>query len=168
MKVVVAVTGSVAACRVVDLVRELIHQGVEVECAMSAAARNILNPWVLQWASGKKVITEITGAVEHVRLLGLEGEADTLLICPATSNTVSKIAHGIDDTVVTTLAATAVGSGKRVVVVPAMHQSMYDNPFVSENIEKLRKNGVVFVEPRVEDNKAKIASQGDILSALKD
>jgi len=167
VKIVVCVTGSVAAVRVPELVREFVRQGFDVECVMSASAHKIIHQYVLDWASQKKVITEITGAVEHVRLLGVEGEADVLLICPATSNTIGKIACGIDDTPVTTMAATALGCGRKVLVVPAMHVSMYDNPFVKENIEKLKKAGVVFVGPRLEENKAKIADEEDIIEAVK-
>ena len=66
MKLVVGVTGSVAAVRTPELVRELIRLGFEVECVMSDAACQIIGPAVLEWASGKPVITKLTGAVEHV------------------------------------------------------------------------------------------------------
>lgn len=161
------VTGSVAAVRVPELVRELKRRGHEVDCAMTESAHLILHPYVLEWASERKVITEITGAVEHVRLLGLEGSADVLLVCPATSNTISKIASGIDDTVVTTMAATALGSGKRVIAVPAMHQSMYDNPFVKANVDKLKEAGVAFVGPNIVENKAKIAGEEEIIKEVE-
>ncbi len=168
MKVVVGVTGSVAAVRTPELVRELRRRGFEVECVMSRSAQEILNPNVLEWATGKKVITELTGAVEHVRLLGIDGEAPVLLISPATSNTISKIASGIDDTPVTTMAATALGSGKKIIIAPAMHESMYKNPFVTKNIEMLKKAGVILVGPRLDEGKAKIASEEEIISALED
>jgi phosphopantothenoylcysteine decarboxylase/phosphopantothenate--cysteine ligase len=166
-KVVVAVCGSVAAVRVPELVRELARQGFDVECAMTDAARNIIHPNVLEWASGKPVVTEITGACQHVRLCGVKGEASVLLICPATSNTISKIACGIDDTPVTTMAATALASRTKIIIVPAMHQSMYENHFVKENIAKLRKAGVAFVEPKIEEGKAKIQGEDEIIQAVK-
>lgn len=164
---VVGVSGSVAAVRTPELVRELVRQGYDVECVMSEAAHNIIHPYVLEWASQRKVIVRLTGLVEHVRLLGVGGEAAALIISPATSNTISKIACGIDDTPVTTMAATALGCGRKVIIVPAMHQSLYDNPFVSENIAKLKKAGVIFVGPRIEAGKAKIADEKDIVEAVK-
>lgn len=167
MKIVVGVSGSVAAVRVPELVRELVRQGFEVECVMSEAAHSIIHPYVLEWASQRKVIVRLTGMVEHVRLLGVKGEAAALLVCPATSNTISKIACGIDDTTVTTMAATALGSGRKVLIVPAMHQSLYDNQFVAENIAKLKKAGVIFIGPRIEDGKAKIAEEKEIVAAVK-
>lgn len=165
-KIVLGVCGSVAAVETVKLVRHLKKKGVEVECVVSESAKKIIHPNVLEWASEKPVITEITGGVEHVRLCGVNGEAKLLLICPATSNTISKIACGIDDTTVTTMAATALGAKKKIVVVPAMHKSMYDNPFVAENIAKLKKNGVVFVEPRIEEDKAKLAGYEEITNTV--
>jgi len=154
--VTIGVCGSVAAVRVPELARELRRRGVEVECVMTKSAKEIINPNVLEWASENKVIERLTGAVEHVRLCGIGGKTDLLLICPATSNTISKIACGIDDTPVTTFAATALGCGKKVAVVPAMHQSMYQNPFVRENLEKIRRAGARILEPKIEENKAKL------------
>jgi len=89
--IVLAVCGSVAATETPKLARELRRHGLDVSCVMSEAAKKIINPNVLEWASEKEVITEITGKTEHVRLCGAGGEADLLLICPATSNTISKI-----------------------------------------------------------------------------
>ncbi|MDD5111678.1 MAG: flavoprotein [Candidatus Altiarchaeota archaeon] len=165
--VVVGVCGSVAAVRVPELVRELSRRNFTVQCAMSEAAKGIIHPNVLEWASQSPVITGLSGMVEHVQLLGVGGKADLLLICPATSNTISKIACGIDDTAITTMAATALGSGKKVIIVPAMHISMYDNVFVKENIQKLKKAGVIFVGPKLEGTKAKIADETDIVKAVE-
>lgn len=164
--IVLAVCGSVAAIEAPKIARELIRNGIDVECVMTKSAGRIIHPDVLHWASGKKVITRLTGDVEHVKLCGINGIANILLICPATANTISKIANGIDDTTVTTFASTALGSGIPVVIVPAMHESIYRNPFVSENIEKLKKNGIKFIEPRFEENKAKLAEIDEIVKGV--
>ncbi|MDM7913136.1 MAG: bifunctional phosphopantothenoylcysteine decarboxylase/phosphopantothenate--cysteine ligase CoaBC, partial [Methanotrichaceae archaeon] len=79
------------------------------------------------------------------------------LIAPATANTIGKMALGIDDTPVTTFATTALGSGKPVMVVPAMHEAMYCHPAVMKNLEALQSFGVVIIDPRIEEGKAKIA-----------
>jgi len=164
--IVIGVCGSVAAVRIPELVRELKRKGFDVQCAMTEAAKGIIHPNVLEWASEKPVIEKLTGAVEHVMFCGIGGKADLLLICPATSNTISKIANGIDDTTVTTFAATALGCKKKVAIVPAMHESMYNNPFVKENIEKLKKAGVIILEPRVEENKAKLMDNEKIVAEV--
>jgi phosphopantothenoylcysteine decarboxylase/phosphopantothenate--cysteine ligase len=124
---------------------------------MSPAAQKILHPQALEYASSNAVITEITGKVEHVELLGDRGSADLLLIAPATANTIGKMAQGIDDTPVTTFATTAIGSRKPVMVVPAMHEAMYRHPAVIRNLEALRAMGVYLVNPKVEEGRAKIA-----------
>ncbi len=157
-RIVVGVTGSIAAVRVVDLVRGLIRRGAEVHCVMSAAAQQILHPYALEYASTNPVITKITGRVEHVEFCGVGGKADLLLIAPATANTIGKMACGIDDTPVTTFATTALGSAKPVMVVPAMHEAMYCHPAVMKNLEALRAMGVAVIDPRIEEGKAKIAN----------
>lgn len=164
--IVVGVCGSVAAVRVPELVRELKRRGFEVQCVMTASARKIIHPHVLEWASENPVIEELTGRVEHVKLCGIGGKTNLLLICPATSNTISKIANGIDDTPVTTFAATALGCRKKIAIVPAMHQSMYQNPFVVENLKKLKKAGIKILEPRIEENKAKLMDNEKIVKQV--
>jgi phosphopantothenoylcysteine decarboxylase/phosphopantothenate--cysteine ligase len=162
-KIVVCVTGSVAAIEVPKLVRELRRYGANVFCVMSKNAQNIIHPYVLQWASDNDVVTEITGRVEHVKLAGsVPDKADLILVTPSTANTIGKIAYGIDDTPVTTIATTAFGSEIPIVIVPAMHISMYKHPILIENIAKLKKHGVDFLEPRIIENKAKIPSVDDI------
>jgi phosphopantothenoylcysteine decarboxylase/phosphopantothenate--cysteine ligase len=143
--------------RVVDLIRDLIRRGAEVHAVASSAALQILHPYALQYATGHEVITEITGQVEHVQFCGVGGEADLLLVAPATANTIGKMACGIDDTPVTTFATTALGSGKPVAVVPAMHEAMYRHPAVLRNLETLQGMGVSLIDPRLEEGKAKIA-----------
>lgn len=165
--IVVAVTGSIAAVRVVDLIRDLIRRGAAVHCVMSSAAEQIIHPYALEYASSNPVIREITGNVEHVHFCGVGGEADLLLVAPATANTIGKMACGIDDTPVTTFATTALGSGKSVAVVPAMHEAMYRHPAVIKNIESLRGMGVFLIDPHIEEGKAKIADNAAIVWAVE-
>jgi phosphopantothenoylcysteine decarboxylase/phosphopantothenate--cysteine ligase len=161
--IVVAVTGSIAAVRAVDLIRDLIRRGAAVHAVMSRAAEQILHPYALEYASSNLVVREITGKVEHVQFCGVGGAADLLLVAPATANTIGKMACGIDDTPVTTFATTALGSGKPVAVVPAMHEAMYRHPAVLRNLETLRQMGVLLIDPRLEEGKAKIADNASIV-----
>src|SRR5659263_677338 len=78
-------------------------------------------------------------------------------------NTIIKIAHGIDDTPVTTFATTAFGSSIPIIIVPAMHESMYDQPIVIENIGKLTELRVELVNPKTEEGAAKIADTEEIV-----
>jgi len=158
--IVLGVTGSVAAVRSSDLARLLIRHGADVRPVMTRAACELIHPNLLEWATGHKPVVELTGAIEHVDLVGnVPVRADLLLIAPATANTVGKMACGIDDSPVTTFFTTAFGEGVPTVLVPAMHQSMYHHPFVVENLAKLERAGVRVLLPRVEEGKAKIASE---------
>ena len=161
--VVLGVTGSIAAVRVVELARELIRNGAKVHAVMTDATRHILHPDALHYATGNPVITELGGRVEHVEFCGLQGRADLLLIAPATANTIGKIAYGIDDTAVTSFATTALGSGMPLMIVPAMHESMYRHPAVVENIIKLKSWGIFIVGPRLEEGIAKIAANEEVV-----
>lgn len=162
-QVVIAVTGSIAAVEVVRLIHSLRRCGAVVQAVMSPAATGIISPESLTYASGRPAITHITGMVEHVTYCGDGGSADLLLVAPCTANTISKIACGIDDTPVTTFVTTALGSGMPVLVVPAMHHSMYRHPAVRENLERIRSWGVGIIDPRIEEGKAKIAENETIV-----
>ncbi|MFX1377835.1 MAG: bifunctional phosphopantothenoylcysteine decarboxylase/phosphopantothenate--cysteine ligase CoaBC [Promethearchaeota archaeon] len=165
-------TGSVAVISSPIVARELMRLGAEVICVMSKAATELINPALMEWATGNKVITRLTGAVEHVYLAGERpktvGKADLILICPATANTISKIACGIDDTPVTTIASTAFGSSLPIVIVPAMHESMYKHPVLEKNEQQLRECGVDILGPRISEGKAKIAKIDDIIDRVID
>ncbi|ANF23483.1 bifunctional phosphopantothenoylcysteine decarboxylase/phosphopantothenate--cysteine ligase CoaBC [Thermococcus piezophilus] len=162
-KIVLAIPGSIAAVECVKLARELIRHGAEVHAVMSESATKIVHPYAMEFATGNPVVTEITGFIEHVELAGdHENKADLILVCPATANTISKIASGIDDTPVTTVVTTAFAHTS-IMIAPAMHSSMYDHPIVTENIEKLKKLGVEFIGPRFEEGKAKVASIDEIV-----
>jgi phosphopantothenoylcysteine decarboxylase/phosphopantothenate--cysteine ligase len=162
-QIVVAVTGSIAAVEVVKLIHSLRRRGAAVQPVMSPAAAGIIHPDALTYASERETITRLSGWVEHIRYCGEGGSADLLLIAPCTANSISKIACGIDDTPVTTFATTAVGSNKPVIIVPAMHHSMYRHPAVIENIAHLKAWGVEVVNPRIEEGKAKIADSEEIV-----
>jgi phosphopantothenoylcysteine decarboxylase/phosphopantothenate--cysteine ligase len=161
--IVLGITGSIAGVRCVELARDLMRHGASVHAVMTEDAQKILHPEAMKYATGNCVITGITGGVEHVGFCGIGGKASLLLIAPCTANTIGKIAHGIDDTTVTTFATTAFGSGIPIIIVPAMHESMYDHPIVIENVGKLIGLGVEFINPILEEGTAKIASTDEIV-----
>lgn len=163
-KIVLCVTGSIAAVETIKLARELIRHGAEVQGVMSKDACTIIHPWALEYATGRKAITEITGDVEHVAYCGQRKEAyDLLLIAPCTANTIGKIASGVDDTPVTTFATTAIGSKIPVMIVPAMHGTMFEHPLVNENIKKLESIGLKFIMPKTEEKIAKLPDNDEIV-----
>lgn len=165
--VVLCVTGSVAAVQSPEIARVLMRHGAEVFPVLSQMAGKVIHPYLMEWATGNQVVTELTGKIEHVALVGEHSlKADVVLIAPATANTISKIACGIDDTTVSSVASTAFGSNCPIIIVPAMHESMYNHPILNENIRKLKALGVEFVGPRIEEGKAKIAKTKDIVEAV--
>ena len=164
VNVALGVTGSIAAVTTVKLAHELRRHGASVRAIMTPAAESIIHPWSLEYATERSVVTEITGEIEHVELCGRAGWADVLLVAPATANTVGKMASAIDDTPVTTCATTGLGAGMPVVVAPAMHEPMYDHPGVLDALDRLESWDVAFVDPRIEEGKAKIATEEAIVT----
>ncbi len=165
-RIVLCVTGSVASIEVPALARGLMRHGAEVNVVMSEAAEKLVRPETLQWATGNPVVRKLTGETEHVRLAGeWEGRANLVLIAPCTANTISKVALGIDDTPVTTMASMALGGGIPLLICPAAHEPMYRNPAVRANVLSLEKEGVEFVGPSYEEGKAKMATVDEIIEA---
>lgn len=167
-RIVLGITGSIAAVECFELARELIRHGANVQAVMSEEAMNLVTPWTMEFATGNEVIDVIDGRVQHVSLFGdVPDKADLLLIAPCTANTISKIACGIDDTPVTTMATTALGSKVPIIIAPAMHLTMFTNPIIQQNVEKLKNAGIEFLGPKVEGKKAKIADNAEIVMAVQ-
>ncbi len=164
-KITLCVTGSVSAYRAIDLARELIRHGADVYVVMSKDSQLIVHPYAFEWATGNPVVTEITGKVEHIFLAE---EVDLILVAPATANTIAKVSQGISDTPVTLTLTVALGVGVPVLMVPAMHEPMYENPILMEALERLRKIGVRIMPPRREEAKAKFPEIEDIVFEVMD
>lgn len=165
--VLVGISGSIAAIEVPRVIRELLRHGAEVDAVMSPESTRIITAEAVQFATGRPPVIRLTGDVEHVTLLGPgEGRVDLLLIAPATANTLSKIAHGIDDTPVTSCASVALGGGVPILVAPAMHGQMMRNPALRENLERLRAWGVGIVPGASVEGEEKVASPEEIAAAV--
>ena len=166
-RIVLGITGSIAGVEVPKIARELIRHGADVHAVMSPEAARMVTPEAVEFATGHPPVLQLSGMVEHVTLLGPgEGRADLFLIAPATANTISKIAHGIDDTPVTSCASVALGGHVPIVIAPAMHSLMGENPALRESREKLERWGVTFLfGPRTEGEE-KVASPEEIAAAV--
>jgi phosphopantothenoylcysteine decarboxylase / phosphopantothenate---cysteine ligase len=166
--IVLGVCGSIAAVKTVELGRELVRHGARVTAVMTDAATRIVHPDALHFATGEPPLLRLTGAVEHVALLGdVPGKADLLLVAPATANTIAKLALGIDDSPVTTCATVAFGTRTPVVVAPAMHEAMLGHPVVLDHVRTLvDRLGATWVEPLHEEKKAKLADVDAIVEAV--
>ncbi|MBR3213807.1 MAG: bifunctional phosphopantothenoylcysteine decarboxylase/phosphopantothenate--cysteine ligase CoaBC [Methanosphaera sp.] len=159
MKIILCITGSIAAVEDLKLVHQLQRSCFEVECFMSPSACELITPLSMEFATKNPVNTKITGYVEHVT----NAQADLILVAPSTANTISKFANKIADTNVTTLLLTASGYDTPILFVPSMHISMYRA--IEENINKIKNQHpqVHFMEPGNAERKAKFPSKEDIV-----
>lgn len=167
-RIVLCITGSVAAYKAIDVARLLVKHGAEVFAVMNhGTSRIFLSNEMMKWATGNDVVTELTGNLEHISL-GDQNTTNMVIVYPCTANTLGKLANGIDDTVVTSVLTVAFGSGIPIVICPAMHEAMYYNRIIQENINKLKANGVEFLEPRIDQGKAKLISGNELLQYVQD
>src|SRR5918999_3847815 len=163
-KIVLCITGSVAAYRAIDLARLLMKHSADVHAVMTeSSASMLLNPEIMKWATGNDVVSNLTGNLEHIMLADY-GMSDLVIVYPCTANTLGKVAAGIDDTPVTSILSVALGSKIPIIVAPAMHEAIYENIFVQQNVSKLKEH-MVFIEPKMEGGKAKVADPEHILNA---
>ena len=165
-RVVLCVSGSVAAYKAIELARQLMRHGADVTCVLSSAATKLIRPEYFRWATGNAPITKLTGDLEHVELADY-GRSDLVVVYPATANTIGKLAGGIDDTPVSTVLTVALGSKIPIVVCMAMHAAMRANPAVRRNAAFLRRH-VEFVEPIISEGKAKAPEPELVVARILD
>ncbi len=152
-RIALLITGSIAAYRAPDLARSLRRQGATVVAFASHQALRYVTPEVLEWSTTHPVVTQLTGAAEHLSAtaIGDDRPFDAYLVAPATYNTINKIRHGIADGVVTTAIASALGrlaAGEtHVAIAPTLHGSLH-NPVLVESLTQLQTWGVQVLPPR--------------------
>jgi len=145
-RIVLGVSGSIAAYKAAEVLRLLVRRGAEVRVAMTAAAERFVTPLTFATLSRQSVLTDLY-TLDYGREIGhvaAPGRAHLLLVAPATANTIAKFAHGLADDFLTNiyLAATC-----PVLLAPAMDADMFRHPAVQENLETLRRRGVRIVGP---------------------
>jgi phosphopantothenoylcysteine decarboxylase/phosphopantothenate--cysteine ligase len=144
--VVLGVSGGIAAYKAAELVRALRQRGAQVRVVMTRGAQQFLTPLTLQTLSGNPVSTDLWDLTQESQIghIELADAAEALLIAPATANVVAKLAAGIADDLLSTI---ALATRARTVVAPAMNVHMFENPVVQENLQRLRARGVRIVAP---------------------
>lgn len=160
-RIVLCISGSVAAYKSIELARLLMRHGADVTCVASDAVTKLIQPDYFKWATGNKAVTKLTGDLEHIKLADYN-RSDLIVVYPGTANTLGKLANGIDDTPVSTVLTVGFGAKIPIVMALAMHQAMYENSAVLRNIAFL-KDKVEFVEPNMVEGKAKAAEPEDVL-----
>ena len=146
MNIVVGVTGGIAAYKAVNVIRAMVLAGHDVHVIPTDAALRFVGSPTLEAISRNPVHSDLYEGVAEVRHVAIGQAADLIVIAPATANTLAKLAHGIADDLLTNsvLASTA-----PVVVAPAMHTEMWQNPATVANVALLRERGITVVGPAV-------------------
>jgi phosphopantothenoylcysteine decarboxylase/phosphopantothenate--cysteine ligase len=144
--VVLGVTGSIAAYKAAELASQLTQVGAKVEVIMTEAAIEFITPLTFRNITGRPVVTSMFElaseySVEHV---ALAEAADVVVIAPATANIIAKIAAGIADDM---LCCIVLATKAPVVLAPAMHAAMYENPVTQDNLTKLKARGFTVIGP---------------------
>lgn len=163
--IILAMSGGISIYKIPDVARLLIRHGANVMPFMSREAINLINPRIMEWATGNKPITKMSGYAEHVNICG---KGDAVLVAPATANTIGKIASGIADTSITLCVMVALGAHVPVIIAPAMNENMWNNPFVKSNLDSMAKLGIRIIEPLIMEEKAKLASADEIVESVID
>lgn len=145
-RVLIAVSGGIAAYKVPELVRQLTRAACAVRCALTENATRFVSPLVLQTLTGDSVRTDLfdpeqEGRIDHIALADW---ADLVVVAPATANVMAKLAHGIADDLVSTL---LLATRAPVLLAPAMNVNMWEHPATRANVERLRERGVALVGP---------------------
>lgn len=146
-RIILGVTGSIAAYKAGDIIRRLKEKGFRVSVIMTRDAENFIAPLTLASLAEEDVYRSTFGQpggewkMPHI---DLAGEADLVLVAPATANIIGKYAAGIADDL---LGCVLLATRAPVVMAPAMNTQMYTHKIVEENRARLKKNGVCFIEP---------------------
>ena len=170
--IVLAVTGSIAVYKAVELASELTKGGAKVDVVMTEAAQEFITPLTFRAITQRAVVAEMFDpvsefSIEHV---ALAKQADLVVIAPATANVIAKMAYGIADDM---LGCTVLATKAPIIVAPAMNANMYQNQVTRENIAKLKKRGFTFVGPgygRLADGEigpGRFAELDDILGTIR-
>lgn len=145
-KILLGITGGIAAYKTVDLARKLVQAGASVQCVLTESAAQFVSPLALQAVTGRVVRsalfdTDAEAAMGHIELARW---ADILLIAPATANTLAKLAYGLADDLLTTL---ALATKAELVIAPAMNGDMWRHPATQTNLALLQQRGARLIEP---------------------
>jgi phosphopantothenoylcysteine decarboxylase/phosphopantothenate--cysteine ligase len=145
-RIVLGVTGSIAAYKAADLASKLTQHGSIVDVILTPAAVNFVTPLTFQSVTGRSALTEddLWGAQGHVKHIGLAHGTDLIVIAPITANTLAKLAHGIADNLLT---VTSLAAKCPIILAPAMDGGMYTHAATQANLEILKQRDVMIVGP---------------------
>jgi phosphopantothenoylcysteine decarboxylase/phosphopantothenate--cysteine ligase len=143
-RILLGVTGSIAAYKSVDLASKLTQAGALVDVILTESAARFVTPLAFRSVTGRPAYDDMWSLDDHVRHVGLGEAADLFLIAPATANTIAKLAYGLADNL---LSLTTLAARCPVMVAPAMDGGMFDHPATQANLALLRQRGVLVAGP---------------------
>jgi phosphopantothenoylcysteine decarboxylase / phosphopantothenate---cysteine ligase len=169
-RILLGVSGSIAAYKAVELLRTLVQEGADVSVAMTESATRFVSPLTFEVLSRHPVATSVFGAGQEMVHLTLPERADVIIIAPVTANQLAKYAMGLADDVLSTMTLTATCP---LILAPAMDGGMWDHPAVQANVRLLRQRGATVLEPeegplasgRV--GKGRLTDEGMIITAIE-
>jgi phosphopantothenoylcysteine decarboxylase/phosphopantothenate--cysteine ligase len=172
-KIVLGVTGGIAAYKAAELVRELVRAKALVYVIMTRGAQEFVTPLTFQTLSGNPVSTDLFNLIGESEIghISLADRADILVVVPATANIIGKIAGGIADDMLSTV---VFATKAPVLLAPAMNVHMWENPICRENIHKLRARGYHFIDPEAGElacgyeGKGRLAEIPTIVEGIRD
>ncbi len=146
--VVLGVTGSIAAYKMANVASALVKEGADVHVVMTKNATNFINPITFETLTNNKCLVDTfdRNFQFHVAHVSLSQKADVMLIAPASANIIGKLANGIADDMLSTMALAA---SCKIIVSPAMNTHMYKNQIVQDNLKKLKHYGFEIIEPAI-------------------
>ena len=170
-RVLLVISGGIAAYKCLDLIRRLRERGSTVRAVLTKAAEAFVTPLSIAALSGNPVHRDLFSLTDETEIghIQLSREADILLVAPATANIIAKMAHGIADDLATTL---MLATSAPVMIAPAMNVRMWDHPATQENLATLKSRGVLQVGPNPGDmacgeyGMGRLAEVDEILAAV--
>src|SRR5450631_648986 len=165
-RILLGVTGGIAAYKSADLVRRLIEHGAQVQVVMTAAAREFVTPTTFQALSGRPVRSDLWDAAAEAAMghIELARWAELILVAPASADFLARLAHGLADDLLTTL---CLASAAPIAVAPAMNQLMWSNAATQSNVALLQQRGVRVLGPGVGDQACGEVGPGRMLEPLE-
>ena len=143
--ILIAVTGSISAYKIADVVSALTKQGHQVQCILSASAQQFITPLVLETLSGRPVKSDLFGAdISGTEHIDLARWADVFVVAPATANVLAKLALGLADDLLTTV---ALATKAPMLIAPAMNTVMWEHPATQAHLQTLQQRGVGVIDP---------------------
>ncbi len=147
--ILLGITSSIAAYKIYELIRLYKKKGFNVKTVITPNSKNFISPLVLETLTKEKCYFEEFAQRENTQHISLCDWADIFVVAPITANTISKFATGIADNLLTSVFCAYLGKNKPVILAPAMNDGMWNNPFIQENLSKLKSHNCTIIEPDV-------------------